>query len=163
MAHEKTIGWPTGKAREGVDTRTKDLTGAGAVIPESGVPAVKRGNVEDVYRMVSTPIVVNDEIVGYHLEILSLEKPEVDTRSTEEIIKALLRLADKADALWAKQEKLVEMAQVSQRKLKEQDLFPGSRTKEIAAMVAKTKKKKPTQKGVGQVDVDGKTMEVPTA
>lgn len=36
-------------AREGVDTRKKELTGAGAVNPELGVPAVQRGNEEVVW------------------------------------------------------------------------------------------------------------------
>ena len=51
MAYEKVVGWQSENAREGVDTRKKDLTGAGAVkvIPESGASAVKLDDLSSKY------------------------------------------------------------------------------------------------------------------
>ena len=165
MAHEEIIGWQSENAREGVDTRKKDVTGTGAVkvIPELGVPAVERGNTGEVGRVQVFVVEHSDGSVSVSYLPVPVEMPKVDTRSTEEIMKDLMRLANKAERLVRRQEELVEMAQVSQRELREHDLFSGSRTREIDAMVAKTKKKKLSYRnvGAGQVVVDGVAMEVP--
>lgn len=84
--------------REGVDTRTKDLTGAVAdTTTESGVPAVKRG---ETGRVIVIPGVDSDGNVTLHYypvdgedaEPEPEEAPVVDERSIEEIFADLDRL-----------------------------------------------------------------------
>jgi len=157
-------------AREGVDTRNQGLTGAGAVkvIPESGLPAVQQGETGRV-----RVILVEDSDGGISVSYLPvpIEEPEPapvekDNRSTDEIMEELFRLVDKVDDLKKTMDGLVEIAQISDRRITSNDLFLGQRSSAVGEMVKRTRsratrKPKLPKSGVASVIVGGHVMEVP--